>query len=66
MSMKSQISPEQTTELNSLGRSYYCFCLEQAIISVAQARALVRGDVIEQNHELVKIEQLLLEALNAS
>ena len=63
---KSSISVIETADLNKVGRSYYCFCLEQAIINVKQARALVRGDVTEDNHELPRIIDLLEEALRVS
>lgn len=52
--------------LNSVGRSYYCFCIEQALANLKQARALLKGDVIDTNHELARIEVLLSAALEAS
>ncbi len=64
--MLTKTRPVDVTSLNSVGRSYYCFCLEQALIAVAQAHELVRGDVIERNHEIVKIRKLLSDALEAS
>lgn len=66
MKNKSAISVEDTLKLNPLGRSYYCFCLEQALTSIKQARALVRGDVIERDHGLIGIETLIEDALEAS
>jgi len=51
---------------NTLGRSYYIFCLEQAMSCVEQARMLVVGDIVDENHELQKIETLLDEAIAAS
>lgn len=53
------------TSLNSVGRSYYCFCIEQALSAINQARALVNGDVIDSNHELPHIQRLLIDALEA-
>lgn len=52
--------------LEVIGRSYYLFCLEQALANVLQARALMRGDVIDLNHELPEIQRLLEEAIEAS
>ena len=52
--------------VDQLGRSYYLFCLEQAIFHVHQARTLVAGDVTDENHELPTIERLLLEAYEAA
>lgn len=51
---------------NALGRSYYCFCLEQALSNLRQARMLVVGDVTDENHELQDIELKLMDALKAS
>lgn len=64
MAVKSAIL--DTTELNSVGRSYYCFCLETALTAVTQARALVKGDVIDENHELGAIQRALTQALDVS
>ena len=64
--MKSKISVSDTLDNAKLGRSYYCFCLEQALSSIKQARALVSGDVTEENHELPRIQNLIAEALEAS
>lgn len=65
--MKSRLDETPGKEtVNGLGRSYYCFCLEQAIINVMQAQALVRGDKIEFDHELPLILRKLAEALEAS
>jgi hypothetical protein len=50
----------------SVGRSYYCFCLEQALMAICHARALVEGDAVDTNHELPLIQRLLQEALEAS
>lgn len=47
---------------DQLGRSYYAFCLEQALMCVHQARLLVKDDPVEENHELPLIEHLLREA----
>jgi hypothetical protein len=63
---KSAITVTQTTELNAIGRSYYCFCLEQALANIKQARALVSGDKTEMSHELPKIERLIADALQVS
>jgi hypothetical protein len=63
MAHKAQID---RTSLDSVGRSYYCFCLENALTAIQQARALMKGDKVETNHELPKIEQLISEALEAS
>lgn len=63
---KSTILPEETMKVDPLGRSYYCFCLEKALNSIKQARALVSGDIIETNHELARIELLISAALGAS
>lgn len=57
---------EQTTDVNALGRSYYTFCLETALTSVRQARMLVEGDPVDDDHELPAIERLLAEALRVS
>lgn len=64
--MAHKVSPINTNDLNSTGRSYYIFCLEQALVNVKQARALVSGDVVETAHELPKIERLLTEAVEVS
>jgi hypothetical protein len=53
-------------DMDQLGRSYYIFCLEQALANITQARMLVAGDVTETNHELPLIQQLITEALDAS
>ena len=66
MKQKSAIQVSETFELDKLGRSYYCFCLEQALTSIKQARALVSGDATEENHELPRIEHLIQEALDVS
>jgi hypothetical protein len=47
-------------------QSYYVFCLEQALENVKQARMLMAGDVVDENHELPRIERLLEEAIEAS
>lgn len=58
--------PVDYCSLNSVGRSYYCFCLEQALTAIVQARALVAGDKTEINHELPSIQKLIQAALDAS
>lgn len=58
--------PIDQTNLNSVGRSYYCYLIESALRNIKQAKALMAGDVIIANHELLKIETLLIEALEAS
>lgn len=63
---KSFITPADTFEVNPLGRSYYCFCLEQALTNIRQARVLVSGDITETNHELPRIEGLIVDALEVS
>lgn len=62
---KSKIMGVDAT-LDQMGRSYYCFCLEQALVNIQQARALVQGDKVETNHELPAIEHMITEALEAS
>lgn len=52
--------------LHSVGRSYYCFCLEQALANISQARVLVAGDVTDSNHELSRIQALIAAALEVS
>lgn len=52
--------------LQSVGRSYYCFCLETALTAIIQARALVEGDAVDLNHALPTIQQMIAEALEAS
>lgn len=64
-SPKSTINGQLAT-FDQMGRSYYIFCLEQALTNIKQARALVSGDIIERNHELPKIERILAEAIDAS
>lgn len=64
--MQHKVETINVESLHSVGRSYYCFCMETALTSIRQARALVKGDVIEGNHELAKIERLIAEALDAS
>ena len=51
---------------DTLGRSYYCYCLESALLAVHQARLIVAGDKVDENHELPLIEQLLVDAWEAS
>lgn len=63
---KSDLTSGDEFTRNQLGRSYYCFCLEQALTAIKQARVLVSGDKVETNHELPHIEQLLREALESS
>ena len=53
-------------DLNLIGRSYYLFCLETALTSVRQARALVKGDVTDENHQLPVIEALLDQAVKVT
>ena len=53
-------------DLNLIGRSYYLFCLETALTSVRQARALVQGDVTDENHQLPVIEEMLHTALKVT
>lgn len=55
-----------TATFDQMGRSYYIFCLEQALSNIQQARAIVSGDVVEKNHMLPQIEKLLTEAIDAS
>lgn len=64
--MKSNYDHETDETIPGMGRSYYCFCLEQALVAVAQARALVKGDQVDTDHELPKIERLLVQALEAA
>jgi len=64
--MKSAIAVEDTLQVNALGRSYYCFCLEQALAAIKQARQLVAGDRVEHDHELPLIEKKITEALEAA
>lgn len=52
--------------LDEVGRSYYCFCLEQALANVAQARHLSRRPVSFADHRLSAIENLLREVLGAA
>ena len=63
---KSVISVEGTMQLPTLDRSYYLFCLENALFAIKQARALVKDNIIETDHELPRIEKLISEAYNAS
>jgi hypothetical protein len=60
------VIPSEAWDAHDVARSYYCFCLESAIANVRQARALSEGGTTEENHDLSKIEQLLVEALEAS
>lgn len=62
---KSQISGLEA-DMNQMGRSYYCFCLENALSNICRARALVKGDRVDMDHELPRIETLLRQALDAS
>lgn len=57
---------ENPDNANHVGRSYYCFCIEQALANILQARALVKGDIIDTNHELPQIQLALEQALEAS
>ena len=57
-------SDEELTVVG-MGFSYYAFCLEQSLTNLLQARRLVKGDVVDENHELARIEDLLREALAA-
>lgn len=63
MAHKVQLHP---LTYDSAGRSHYCFLLETALACINQARELVKGDVIDTNYELVKIQTLITEALEAS
>jgi hypothetical protein len=63
---KSAITVAQTEHVAPLGRSYYCYCLESALSAIGQARALVKGDVVDENHQLAKIQGLIGDALDAS
>lgn len=63
---KSKITVAQTADLNAVGRSYYIFCLEQALANIKQARALVKGDVTDSNHELSTIQASIEDAIVAS
>ena len=58
--------PIETDSLDSVGRSYYIFCIEQALMNVRQARAIVADDQVDADHELPDIQRLLEEALEAS
>jgi len=58
--------PVDYEELNSVGRSYYCYCLETALDAIVHSRALVEGDITESNHELPEIESLIRQALRAA
>jgi predicted RNase H-like HicB family nuclease len=51
---------------NEMGRSYYIFCIEQALANVKRARELVAGDKVEINHQLPELQLLLEQALDAS
>lgn len=64
--MDHKLSSINVNSLDSVGRSYYCFTLETALTAIRQARALVKGDITDANHELAKIERLITEALEAS
>jgi hypothetical protein len=69
---KSGLTQEQIEEAQQsdvcamMGRSYYIHCLEFALVNVRQARMLVKGDVVDDNHDLPTIEALLQEAVDAS
>ena len=63
---KSEIKPKDTYSIDRVGRSYVCFCLEQALVNVKQTRALLRDDVADENYELARVERLLTEALNVA
>lgn len=70
---KSGLTQEQVEEAawtcgsaSMMGRSYYIHCLELALVNVRQARMLVKGDAVDENHLLPTIETLLQEAIDAS
>lgn len=63
--MKSLVGLD-ATNLDSVGRSYYVACLEDALTNIDRARALVEGDVVDENHELPLIQAKLRDALEAS
>jgi len=64
--MESKSLPIDLDDRDSIGRSYYIFCLEQALEHIHQARVLVKGDVTDRNHGLPVIERTLVEAIVAS
>lgn len=66
MAKKSEYNNQNDTDYEYIGRSYYIFCLEQALTNIEQARALVKGDMVDTDHELPKIEDLLKQAIEAS
>lgn len=64
--MAHKVSVIDNTNLDSVGRSYYIYCLEVALRSIMQAKALMQDDIIVSNHELPRIERLLAEAIDAA
>lgn len=52
--------------LDAVGRASYVHCAETALDQVHFMRALVQGDVTDENHELALIEQKLQEIIQVA
>jgi len=66
MSLKLTHQIEDHGDINQIGRFAYMSCLQSALLSVMQARELVRGDVTDGNHDLPAIEHLIRTAIAVS
>ena len=58
--------PIDSNSLDSVGYSYGTYLIESALRDIQQLRKLFAGDIVDDNYELEKIEQLLQEALDAA
>lgn len=63
--MKSALPEPEMFDMDAIGKSYYAFCIEQALANVRQARGLVKGDPVDDNHQLPTIERMLEISLTA-
>jgi hypothetical protein len=61
-----QTRVEDADDPNEVGRKSYMFCLDTALNCILQARSMMEGDPVDENHELPLIERLLKEALTVS
>lgn len=63
---KLSLTSSPVLTLDMVGKSYYIFCMEQSLANIRQARVLLAGDIIDDNHELALIERKIVEAIEAS
>ena len=57
---------EDAGSADDVGRFAYISFLQQGLLAVSQARELVKGDIVDENHELPTIQRLFKEALEVS